>query len=280
MLAEVGAIAAGKGYQVKKTNDEHPLAWPRFLDSNGTEINREEINNLCRQGDRHLKRFPGRKKEIDGRPYLNFEDYCSWRGRKVKANLRSYVSAGFLTASWNAWIDTQGEKTTMAEVPVKRLENWLEEQDYIVCPAGIREQLKRRESLLNVMGSASVEQVNGEADFWKQMAGALLTNLYAFQQAVITIRQRYFDGVELLFPDLDQSLADLTRHTEELITSFNDQVIRKSEDKINIETLRQSAGKITSDRVSYLVGMAKAEALDAIGENRAAVELIERHLGK
>ncbi len=34
----------------------------------------------------------------------------------------------------------------------------------------------------------------------------------------------------------------------------------------------------TQNRVSYLVDMAKAEALDALGENRAAVELIERHL--
>jgi hypothetical protein len=32
-------------------------------------------------------------------------------------------------------------------------------------------------------------------------------------------------------------------------------------------------------RISYLVDMAKAAALDAMGENRAAVELIERHLG-
>ena len=277
-LAEVGAIAAGKGYQIKKTNDEHPLAYPRFIDSNGTEINQEEINGLCRQADRHVKKFPGRRKDIDGRPYLNFEDYCSWRGRKVKANLRSCVSAGFLTASWNAWIDAQGEKPTMAEVPVHRLEYWLEEQDYMVCPAGTGEQLKRRESHLNVMGSSRLEQMNEEADFWKQMAGASLTNLYAFQQAVITIRQRYFDGVELLFPDLDRSLADLIKHTEDLITSFNDQFIKKSEDKINIEALRQSAGKITADRVSYLVDMAKAEALDAMGENRAAVELIERHL--
>ena len=128
------------------------------------------------------------------------------------------------------------------------------------------------------MGSASLEQVNGEADFWKQMAGASLTNLYAFRQAVITIRQRYFDGVELLFPDSDRSLSDLTKHTEELITSFNDQVIKKSEDKIIIQALRQDADKIAVDRVSYLVDMAKAEALDAMGENRAAVELIERHL--
>ena len=78
------------------------------------------------------------------------------------------------------------------------------------------------------MDKSRLEQVNGEADFWKQMAGASLNNLYAFQQAVITIRQRYFDGAELLFPDLDRSLADLTKHIEDLITSFNDQVIKKS----------------------------------------------------
>jgi hypothetical protein len=279
MLAEVGAMAAGKGYQVKKTNDEHPLAWPRFLDINGTEISQEEINSLCRQADRHLKKFPGRRKEIDGRPYLNFEDYCSWRGRKFKTNLRSCVSAGFMTASWNAWIDAKREKPTMAGVPVHRLEYWLEEQDYMLCPDGVEGQLKRRESLLNVMASGGLENMNGEADFWKQMAGASLTNLYAFRQAVIAIRQRYFDGVELLFPDSDRSLADLTKHTEELITSFSEQVIKKSEDKMNIEALRQSAGKIASERVSYLVDMAKAEALDAMGENRAAVELIETRLG-
>jgi hypothetical protein len=175
-------------------------------------------------------------------------------------------------------IDAQGEKPTMAEVPVHRLEYWLEEQDYIVCPAGTGERLKRRESLLNVMDNARLEQMNGEADFWKQMAGASLTNLYAFRQAVITIRQRYFDGVELLFPDSDRSLADLIQHTEELITSFNDQVIKKSEDKINIEDLRQDADKIAVDRVSYLVDLSKAEALDAVGENRAAIKLVERCL--
>jgi hypothetical protein len=278
VLAEVGAIAAGKGYQIKKIYDEHPLAWPRFLDVSGNDVDYAEIGNLCKQADRHLKKFPGRIKEIDGRPYLNFEDYCSWRGRKVKENLRSCVSAGFLTASWNAWIDAKGEKATMAEVPVHRLEYWLEEQDYMVCPDGIEERLKRRESQLNVMGSARLEQMNGDADFWKQMAGASLTNLYAFRQAVATIRQRYFDGTELLFPDLDQSLANLTKHTEELVNTFNDQVIKKSEDKINIEVLRQDTDKITAERVSYLVDMSKAEALDAMGENRAAVELVERHL--
>jgi hypothetical protein len=64
--------------------------------------------------------------------------------------------------------------------------------------------------------------------------------------AVTTIRQRYFDAVELLFPDSDRSLSDLIKHTEELITSFNDQVIKKSEDKISIEALRQNAIKVGS----------------------------------
>jgi hypothetical protein len=102
---------------------------------------------------------------------------------------------------------------------------------------------------------------------------------YAFQQAVIAIRRRHFDGAEILFSDLDRNLADLTKHTEELITSFNDQVIKKSENKINTETLRQDADKLVTVRISYLVDMAKAKVLDALGENRAAAELIERHLG-
>ena len=135
----------------------------------------------------------------------------------------------------------------------------------MVCPDGVEEQLKRRESLLNVMDNARSERVDGEADFWKQMAEASLTNLYAFRQDVITIRQRYFDGVELLFLDLDRSLADLTKRTEELITSFNDQVIKKSEDKINVELIKQGADKVVAERISYIVDLAKAEALDAMG---------------
>ena len=109
-------------------------------------------------------------------------------GQVANPKLRSCVSAGFLTASWNACIDAKGEKPTMAEVPMHRLEHWLEEQDYKVCPAGTGEWLKWRESQLNVMGSLRLEQMNGEADFWKQMAGASLSNLYSFQQVVITIR--------------------------------------------------------------------------------------------
>jgi hypothetical protein len=43
--------------------------------------------------------------------------------------------------------------------------------------------------------------------------------------------------------------------------------------------LRQDAVKVAVERVSYLVDMAKAEALDAMGENRAATELVAHNLG-
>ena len=56
------------------------------------------------------------------------------------------------------------------------------------------------------------------------------------------------------------------------------QVAQLPEDKLDQEVLRKVAEKTVAGRVSYIVDMAKAEALDALGENRAAVELIERHL--
>ena len=76
-----------------------------------------------------------------------------------------------------------------------------------------------------------------------------------------------------------KSLTDLTKYTEDLIKEFNDQVAEEPKDKMNVEALRQGTGKVTAERVSYLVDMAKAEALDAMGEHQAAIELVEKHLG-
>jgi hypothetical protein len=75
-----------------------------------------------------------------------------------------------------------------------------------------------------------------------------------------------------------KSLANLTKYVEELIIEFNDRVAQLPEDKLDQEVLRKVAEKTVAGRVSYIVDMAKAEALDALGENRAAVELIEKHL--
>jgi hypothetical protein len=277
-LAEAGAMLAGKGYQIQETNDHHPLAWPRFIGENGEEIDRKEIHALCQRAERHLRKFSGRTKEIDGRPYLNFKDYNACRGRRVADDLSACVLEGFITASWNRWVDAGRGKSGLAGVPVERLECYVQEPDYLLCTDSIEEHLNRRDSLLNMAGRKEIPKVSEEMAFWKEMAGTLLLNLCGFQQGVTVIKQRYFDGDEILFSDVVKSLADLERYTEELIIEFNARVAKQPENKLDPEALRTIADKTVVGRVTYLVDMAKAEALDAMGENRAVVELIEKHL--
>ena len=215
VLAEAGAMITYKGYQIRETNDEHPLARPLFLDSNNNEIDRKEIHGLSQRPTGILKKFPGKIKEIDGQTYINFEDYCSWRGRRVKDDLPSCVSEGFMTASWNAWGDTKKGKRDLAGVPVARLECYVQEHDYVLYPDGIEAQLKRRELLMDIAGKKESPKVGEEIAFWKDMAGTLLLNLLGFQQAVTTIEQRTFDSEEIMFSDSVKSLTDLTKYTEE-----------------------------------------------------------------
>ncbi len=276
-LAELGALLIARGYQAQEAGDEHPLAWPRFMGSSGSEVDRSEMRNLRQQVGRHLKRFPGRTRKIDGRPYVSFGDYCSWRGRKVKGDLRSSVYMGLATASWNTWLDAKCAKGCLSGVPVARLQCYVEEHDYLGCPHGANGRLERRASLLSILRKAG-SPTRREEVTWKDIAGQLLSKLYAFRQVATTISQRYFDGEEVLFPDLVRSLAELIKYTEELVTMFNDEVAGKPEERMDLEAFRQGAGKAVMPQISYLVDMAKADALDAVGEDRAAAELVERHL--
>ena len=110
--------------------------------------------------------------------------------------------------------------------------------------------LKRRELLLNIAGKKETPKVEEGIAFWKDMAGTLTLNLHGFQQAVTTIRQRYFDGEEIMFSDSVKSLTDLEKYTEDLITEFNNRVAKEPEYKIIMETVRQVADKVVTGRVS------------------------------
>jgi hypothetical protein len=59
---------------------------------------------------------------------------------------------------------------------------------------------------------------------------------------------------------------------------FNDEVGGKPEDTIDMEAFRHGAGNAAVQQTSYLVDMAKAEALDAMGETQASLELAEQYL--
>ena len=252
-MAEAGAMLADKGYQPKETNDHHPLAWPHFINESSNEINREETQSLLIRAQRHLKKFTGRTKEIDGRSYINFKDYCGWRGRRVKDDLSSCISEGFMTASWSGWVDAKKGKRDLAGVPIERLECYVQEHNYLLCSDGTEEQLKRRELLVSTTSKKESPKLKEEIAFWKEMAGTLLLNLYGFRQATTTIRQRYFDGEEIMFSGSTQTQANLTKYTEDLMTKFNDRIAKQPEDKLDLEVLRKAADTTVTARVSYLV---------------------------
>ena len=117
-LAEWGARLSQRGLIVEESDDPHPLAWYGITDpESGTASNPDLTGRLWQQTRKHLDRFPGRTREIDGRQFLNWEDYLDWRGRRVKGNMTSGLSPGLIMSPWNRWVEEQGGEA-------KRL--WLE----------------------------------------------------------------------------------------------------------------------------------------------------------
>ncbi|MCH7620601.1 MAG: hypothetical protein IH870_01740, partial [Chloroflexi bacterium] len=78
-LAEWGARLAQRGLVVEESDDPHPLAWFRITNpKEGTEASDDLTNKLWQQTEKHLDRFPGRTRAIDGRKHLIWEDYLGW----------------------------------------------------------------------------------------------------------------------------------------------------------------------------------------------------------
>ena len=109
------------------------------------------LQSSDRQVVRNLAKFPGRTKKIDGRPYIHFEDYCNWRGRKLKGDLLPDIEKGIVNASWNAWVNAQGGEgiATLAGVPVTLLQCYIEGYPYYTCPNGAEDHLCRRKQLID-----------------------------------------------------------------------------------------------------------------------------------
>ena len=118
------------------------------------------------------------------------------------------------------------------------------------------------------------------AQDWKDAAEEFLAELYTFQDAVASISQRYFGSHQVMFPDLVKYLVDVIDSTEKLVGSFNDIFANGTEQhgRIDLENIRRSTGMRTTRQTAYLGDMAKAEALDQLGERQAAIKLAERYV--
>jgi len=143
-----------QGFVVEESDDPHSLAWFKITNQESGDAAGPKLTlKLWQQAQKHLARFPGRGWEIDGRVYLNWEDYLRWRGRRVKGDLKAAVSQGLAVSSWNWWVGEQSVegKAIFAGVPVGKLTCHAEGYQHQLCPDAppLEREQRQRRSLLD-----------------------------------------------------------------------------------------------------------------------------------
>ena len=304
-LAEWGARIREREFLLEEPEDNHPMAWHGIIDpKDGSEVDAAVAIKLWQQTRKHLAGFPGRTRVIDERQYLSFADYLKWRGRRNKGDLKSGMRRGLVVSSWNQWVESQGGEgvATLAGVAASILDCYLDGYRYRVCQdAGeLAEEVSRRESLLESVkvwepDSSNDERFRQRVEHWKISALGFLPEIYILSRAINSISQRYFEGQDPLFSEVSDGFGQLLALVEKLVNIYNEALagdIERSERlliepgegqnqsplTIDLAGLVETVQGSAKEQVAYLVDMAKADALDLLGETRQAFELVERHV--
>lgn len=278
-LAEWGALLRQAGYQAKEI-DEHHLACDSFFDGEAA-VSRARMAALQRQAEKRLQTFPGRTRKIAGREYLNLEDYAKWLGRGVEGDLVNEVAHGFQTNSWNRWIGSHKGPATVGGIAVDRLHCYVSQYAYC-CSANYSAEREHRRhriaSEVQALASPSRRQMDLARDF-RGAAECFLMELRGMKDAFATIGRRYFAGQEVLFPELAECVAELGADAEGLVERFAS--LCKDKDglePVDRDRVQRGSAAVAADLRAYLVDMAKADALEFMGDGKAGLELVERHL--
>ena len=304
-LAEWGARIREREFLLEEPEDNHPMAWHGIIDpKDGSEVDAAVAIKLWQQTRKHLAGFPGRTRVIDERQYLSFADYLKWRGRRAKGDLKSGMRRGLVVSSWNQWVESQGGEgvATLAGVASGILDCYLDGYRYRVCRnAGeLAEEVSRRESLLESVkvwepDSSNDERFRQRVEHWKISALGFLPEIYILSRAINSISQRYFEGQDPLFSEVSDGFGQLLALVEKLVNIYNEALagdIERSERlliepgegqnqsplTIDLAGLVETVQGSAKEQVAYLVDMAKADALDLLGETRQAFELVDRHV--
>ena len=113
--------------------------------------------------------------------------------------------------------------------------------------------------------------------------------------SIASINQRCFEGQEVLFPAVVEGFDQLQALVEKLVGNYNEDFAdsiegaeelleetkngqQPSRSTIDFAGLIENAQGAATAQVAYLVDMAKADALGILGENRQALELVDRHV--
>ena len=304
-LAEWGARIREREFLLEEPEDNHPMAWHGIIDpKDGSEVDAAVAIKLWQQTRKHLAGFPGRTRVIDERQYLSFADYLKWRGRRAKGDLKSAMRTGLVVSTWNQWVEEHGCEGAafLAGTEVAKLSCYLDGYRYRVCQdAGeLAEEVSRRESLLESVkvwepDSSNDERFRQRVEHWKISALCFLLEIYILSRAINSISQRYFEGQDPLFSEVSDGFGQLLALVEKLVNIYNEALagdIERSERllmetgdgqdesplTIDLAGLVETVQGSAREQVAFLVDMAKADALDLLGETRQAFELVERHV--
>ena len=304
-LAEWGARIREREFLLEEPEDNHPMAWHGIIDpKDGSEVDAAVAIKLWQQTRKHLAGFPGRTRVIDERQYLSFADYLKWRGRRAKGDLKSAMRTGLVVSTWNQWVEEHGCEGAafLAGTEVAKLSCYLDGYRYRVCQdAGeLAEEVSRRESLLESVkvwepDSSNDERFRQRVEHWKISALGFLPEIYILSRAINSISQRYFEGQDPLFSEVSDGFGQLLALVEKLVNIYNEALagdIERSERllmetgdgqdesplTIDLAGLVETVQGSAREQGAYLVDMAKADALDLLGETRQAFELVDRHV--
>ena len=307
-LAEWGALLQKKRYAFRCPDDNSPFAWERIGKATETGFQEADDETLWKNRDAARSRiaaFSGNTQEIGGRRYLRFVDYARWKGRAVPGKLEK--QPGILAASWHAWRELQGPRAQLAGVPVGRIRCWADAYPHSVHEAGeAQKRSKERADLLSRLRHWTLHDLDrepglftrpsplgkrsflDEARVWREHALFFGQDVTALQRAVTTVGQRYFEGTPLLLGEEERALDDQGAFWQRLVGLFNDLVVAELESSgdagervlnLGLTAIEEAGKALSTDRAAYLVDLAKADALRTLGENNAAAEVMERHLG-
>lgn len=110
------------------------------------------------------------------------------------------------------------------------------------------------------------ETVRDLPERWRAKMAGFLADVLAHEEAVDLISQGYFEGNDVLFPDVREYLTTASETVRELITGYNWFAARQSKEAIDTE----ESGAPTSGRVEGLlnewVKLARGKALAANGK--------------
>ena len=226
-----------------------------------------------------LSRFPGRTKQIGGRPYLYLDDYRVWAERKTGGQLP--VGRGVITLAWNNLLASFAATGTaeIAGIRVKMLgkddDDTLDRAtDKLIAPHPMITSLTTR---LGLSGALAIAE---------QFISRLLIEIRMIEIASDRLAKRYLAGRQkILFKAASKQLEELRKQARSLANTYNQVVDAVEDSALGCEGWR-GFGKIDSSKsetlaqqeasgvVSEVVALAKMDMFSSFGDSYKAAQVL------